>query len=84
MRKDQIQLIELTKIIQEGLRDVNKPITVAIMGCAVNGPGEARQAHIGIAGGVGEALLFKHGEIIGKVKEEDLVSRLLEEIEKLP
>lgn len=82
--RTKIQLIELTKIIQEGLKDVNKPITVAIMGCAVNGPGEARQSDIGIAGGVGEALLFKKGEIIGKVKEEDIVQRLLEEIEKLP
>lgn len=81
--RTKIQLIELTKIIQEGLKNVNKPITVAIMGCAVNGPGEARQSDIGIAGGVGEALLFKKGEIIGKVKEEDIVVRLLEEIEKL-
>ena len=77
------QLIELSKKIQEGLKNVNKPITVAIMGCAVNGPGEARQADIGIAGGKGEALLFKKGEIIEKVKEEDLVKRLLEEIDKL-
>ncbi|NLK65681.1 MAG: flavodoxin-dependent (E)-4-hydroxy-3-methylbut-2-enyl-diphosphate synthase [Tissierellia bacterium] len=78
-----IQLIELSKKIQEGLKNVNKPITVAIMGCAVNGPGEARQADIGIAGGKGEALLFKKGEILGKVKEEDLVETLLEEIDKL-
>ena len=82
--RTKIQLIQLTKIIQEGLKNVNKPITVAIMGCAVNGPGEARQSDIGIAGGVGEALLFKKGEIIGKVKEEDIVNRLLEEIEMLP
>lgn len=82
--RTKIQLIELSKEIQEGLKDVKKPITVAIMGCAVNGPGEARQSDIGIAGGIGEALLFKKGEIIGKVKEEDIVHRLLEEIEKLP
>jgi (E)-4-hydroxy-3-methylbut-2-enyl-diphosphate synthase len=81
--RTKIQLIELSKKIQEGLKNVNKPITVAIMGCAVNGPGEARQADIGIAGGKGEALLFKKGEIIEKVKEEDLVKRLLEEIDKL-
>lgn len=81
--RTKIQLIELSKKIQEGLRDVQKPITVAIMGCAVNGPGEARQADIGIAGGIGEALLFKKGQIIGKVKEEDIVERLLEEIDKL-
>ncbi|MDI9496414.1 MAG: flavodoxin-dependent (E)-4-hydroxy-3-methylbut-2-enyl-diphosphate synthase [Bacillota bacterium] len=79
-----IRLIDLSKKIQEGLKGVNKPITVAIMGCAVNGPGEARQADIGIAGGKGEALLFKKGQIIGKVKEEDLVKTLLEEIDKIP
>ncbi len=78
-----IRLIDLSKKIQEGLKGVNKPITVAIMGCAVNGPGEARQADIGIAGGKGEALLFKKGQIIGKVKEEDLVKTLLEEIDKI-
>lgn len=81
--RTKIQLIELSKIIQEGLKGVNKPITLAIMGCAVNGPGEARQADIGIAGGIGEALLFKKGEIIGKVKEEDIIKTLLEEIDKL-
>ncbi len=81
--RTKIQLIELSKKIQEGLKDVQKPISVAIMGCAVNGPGEARQADIGIAGGIGEALLFKKGKIIGKVKEEDIVERLLEEIDKL-
>ena len=82
--RTKISLIELTKKIQEGLKGVNKPISVAIMGCAVNGPGEARQADIGIAGGTGEALLFKKGEIIGKVKEEDIVKTLLEEIDKIP
>lgn len=81
--RTKIQLIELSKKIQEGLKDVNKPITVAIMGCAVNGPGEARQSDIGIAGGIGEALLFKKGEIIRKIKEDDIVPTLLEEIEKL-
>jgi (E)-4-hydroxy-3-methylbut-2-enyl-diphosphate synthase len=81
--RTKIQLIELAAKIQEGLKNIDKPITVAIMGCAVNGPGEARQADIGIAGGKGEALLFKRGEITGKVKEEDIVKRLLEEIDKL-
>lgn len=81
--RTKIHLINLSKKIQEGLINVNKPITVAIMGCAVNGPGEARQADIGIAGGKGEALLFKKGEIISKVKEEDIVNRLLQEIDKL-
>ncbi len=81
--RTKIELIELSKKIQEGLKNVNKPISVAIMGCAVNGPGEARQCDIGIAGGVGEALLFKKGEIIRKVKEEEIVQTLLEEIGKL-
>ncbi len=81
--RTKIQLIELCNKIQEALKNVNKPLTVAIMGCAVNGPGEARQADIGIAGGLGSALLFKKGEIIRKVKEEDLVEILLSEIEKM-
>ena len=81
--RTKIQLIELSKKVQEGLKNVNKPLTIAIMGCAVNGPGEARQADIGIAGGVGSALLFKKGEIIRKVKEEDLVQTLLDEIKKM-
>lgn len=81
--RTKIQLIDLAKRVQEGLKDVNKPITVAIMGCAVNGPGEARQSDIGIAGGIGEALLFKKGVIIRKIKEEDVVATLLEEISKM-
>ncbi len=81
--RTKINLIELVKKVQEGLKSVDKPITVAIMGCAVNGPGEARQSDIGIAGGIGEALLFKKGKIIKKVKEEDIVKTLLEEIEKM-
>jgi (E)-4-hydroxy-3-methylbut-2-enyl-diphosphate synthase len=81
--RTKIDIIELSKQIQEGLKNVNKPITVAIMGCAVNGPGEARQSDIGIAGGVGEALLFKKGVIIRKIKEEDIVNTLIKEINKL-
>lgn len=81
--RTKIDIIELSKQIQEGLRDVNKPITVAIMGCAVNGPGEARQSDIGIAGGIGEALLFKKGVIIRKIKEEDIVKTLIKEINKM-
>jgi len=81
--RTKINIIELSKQIQEGLKNINKPITVAIMGCAVNGPGEARQSDIGIAGGIGEALLFKKGEIIRKIKEEDIVQTLLYEIDKM-
>ena len=61
---------------------MEKDITVAIMGCAVNGPGEAREADIGIAGGKGEGLLFKKGEIVRKIKGDSLVEELLEEINK--
>ena len=62
---------------------MNKDITVAIMGCVVNGPGEAREADIGVAGGDGCGVIFSHGEIIAKVSEEKLLDALLEEIEKL-
>lgn len=76
----QYDLIPVAKEIERFLQDVHAPITVAIMGCAVNGPGEARNADIGIAGGVNEGLLFKKGEIIRKVKQEDLVDVLKQEI----
>ena len=66
---------------REGLTD--KKIKVAIMGCVVNGPGEAREADVGIAGGEGEGLIFAHGEIIGKVKEERLIDALIDEIKKI-
>ena len=62
---------------------MDKNITVALMGCAVNGPGEAREADIGIAGGIGEGLLFKKGEIVRKVKEDRLVTEIIEEIKKM-
>ena len=65
------------------MRNVKKDIKVAVMGCAVNGPGEAREADIGIAGGDGCGLIFKKGEIIRKVPEEDIVAELLSEIEKM-
>ena len=66
------------RVSAEGLDKKN--IKVAIMGCAVNGPGEAREADIGIAGGIGEALLFKKGEIVRKIKEESLIDELIAEI----
>ena len=69
---------------REGLAEL--PITVALMGCAVNGPGEAREADIGIAGGVGEAVLFEHGEITGKIPEGEIIPTLIARIRamKLP
>lgn len=76
----QYDLIPIAKEIESFLTTINKDITVAIMGCAVNGPGEARHADIGIAGGVNEGLLFKKGEIIRKVKQEDIIEVLKAEI----
>ncbi|MCM8710622.1 flavodoxin-dependent (E)-4-hydroxy-3-methylbut-2-enyl-diphosphate synthase [Clostridium sp. SYSU_GA19001] len=81
--RTQIDLINIAKQVEERLVNNNKNIKVAIMGCVVNGPGEAREADIGIAGGNGEGLIFKKGKIIRKVKEEDLVKELLHEIDKL-
>ena len=60
-----------------------KPVTVALMGCVVNGPGEAREADIGVAGGIGEGILFRHGEIIGRVPEDEMIDALIREIKKL-
>ena len=78
-----IDLIGLANKVEKILQNVDKNIKVAIMGCAVNGPGEAREADIGIAGGNGEGIIFSKGEIIKKVPEEDLLNVLLEEINKL-
>ena len=66
--------------MEERIKDIDKNMTVAIMGCAVNGPGEAREADIGIAGGKGEGLLFKKGEIIRKIPQERIVEELKSEI----
>lgn len=73
-------MIPIAKEMEKFLQNLEADITVAIMGCAVNGPGEAREADIGIAGGNGEALLFKKGEIIRKIKEENIVEELQKEI----
>ena len=76
-------MIPIVREVERRLRDCTKPITVAVMGCAVNGPGEARNADVGIAGGDGEGLLFRKGEILYKVPQEYLVDALMAEIEKL-
>ncbi len=62
---------------------MDKPVTVALMGCVVNGPGEAREADIGIAGGKGEAVLIRHGEIVGKLGEDEIIPRLIAELKKM-
>lgn len=81
--RTKIDLISLANEVEEKLRAVKKPIKVAVMGCAVNGPGEAREADVGIAGGDGCGLVFSHGEILRKVKEDELVNELMKEIENL-
>lgn len=81
--RTQIDIINIAKEVEDKLQYSKKNIKVAVMGCVVNGPGEAREADIGIAGGTGEGLIFKKGQIIKKVKEKDLVSELLKEIETL-
>lgn len=78
--RTQIDLIPIAREIEEFLQTIESDITVAVMGCAVNGPGEAKCADIGIAGGIGEGLLFKKGEIVRKVKQEKMVETLKEEI----
>lgn len=81
--RTKIDLIEIVRKAQIKLSNIDKNLKVAIMGCPVNGPGEAKEADIGIAGGNGEGLIFIKGEIIKKVKEEDLLDELINEIEKL-
>lgn len=77
-----INLIELAERVADRVKDVKKPLKIAIMGCAVNGPGEAREADIGIAGGSGKGIVFKKGKTIRTVREQDLLEALMEEIDK--
>lgn len=84
--RTKIDLISLVHRFEEAARTeglMDKPVKVAIMGCAVNGPGEAREADIGIAGGVGEALLFSHGEIIEKIPEDKIIDVLIQRIKEI-
>ena len=80
--RTQIDLISLAKKVEEHFKNLDKPITIATMGCAVNGPGEARNADFGIAGGIGEGYIFKKGEIVAKVPENQLLQKLEEVIKK--
>ena len=80
--RTQIDLIPIAKEIEEYLYTVNKDIHVAVMGCIVNGPGEAKEADLGIAGGKGEALIFSKGVPIRKIKESDIIAELKKEIDK--
>lgn len=81
--RTEIDLIGIAEEAEKRLSNVNKNIKVAIMGCVVNGPGEAREADVGIAGGKGVGLIFRKGEVVRKVKEEDLLEELIKEIEKI-
>lgn len=81
--RTQIDLIGIAEEVEKRLENINKDIKVAVMGCVVNGPGEAREADIGIAGGKGEGIIFKKGKIIKKVKESELVDELMKEIDSL-
>lgn len=81
--RTEVGLIELANRVEEATKTLNKNIKIAVMGCVVNGPGEAREADIGIAGGKGEGLIFKKGEIIKKVKEDELFAAFMDELDKL-
>ena len=81
--RTQINLIKIAEEVEKKLENCKKQIKVAVMGCVVNGPWEAREADIGIAGGRGEGIIFRKGEIVRKVKEDQLIDALMEEIEKL-
>jgi (E)-4-hydroxy-3-methylbut-2-enyl-diphosphate synthase len=81
--RTEIDIIGLAQEVEKRLSHIKEPITVAVMGCVVNGPGEAREADVGIAGGKGVGLLFKHGEIVKKFDEKDLADVLVDEVEQL-
>ncbi|MCS0543743.1 flavodoxin-dependent (E)-4-hydroxy-3-methylbut-2-enyl-diphosphate synthase, partial [Aeromonas veronii] len=79
----EIDLIKIANEVEEYISTIKAPIKVSVLGCAVNGPGEAREADIGIAGARGEGLLFRHGKTVRKVPEETMVEELKKEIDKL-
>ncbi len=79
----EVDLTRLVEKVERNVRGIATPLTVAVMGCVVNGPGEAKEADIGIAGGKGVGILFKKGKVVRKLKEKDFVSVLIEEIQKM-
>jgi (E)-4-hydroxy-3-methylbut-2-enyl-diphosphate synthase len=81
--RTEIDIIGLAETVEKRLSHITEPLTVAVMGCVVNGPGEAREADIGIAGGKGTGLLFKHGEIVKKFDEKELADVLVKEVEEI-
>lgn len=80
--RTQVHLVQLAKRVEEALQSIHNPLKIAVMGCVVNGPGEAREADFGIAGGKGKGIVFSHGKILRTVEEDKLVDTLLEEIRK--
>ena len=78
--RTKIDLIGLANKVEEMVADIPLDIKVAVMGCVVNGPGEAKEADIGIAGGIGEGLMIKKGEVVKKVKEDELLETLRQEL----
>lgn len=81
--RTKIDLIKIANEVEKAIENIKKPIKVAVMGCAVNGPGEAKDADIGIAGGDGCAVIFKKGEVVRKVLEKDIIDELIKEVEKI-
>lgn len=81
--RTQIDLVSLAKQVEEAVKDIRKPIKIAVMGCIVNGPGEAATADIGVAGGKGCGVIFKKGEVLRKVPENEIINELIKEIELL-
>jgi (E)-4-hydroxy-3-methylbut-2-enyl-diphosphate synthase len=81
--RTEIDIIGLAQEVEKRLAHIREPINVAVMGCVVNGPGEAREADVGIAGGKGIGLLFKHGEIVAKLSEAELADELVKEVEEI-
>ncbi|MCK4501656.1 MAG: (E)-4-hydroxy-3-methylbut-2-enyl-diphosphate synthase, partial [Desulfuromonadales bacterium] len=79
----QIELIAIAEEVEQRLHDLPQPLTIAVMGCVVNGPGEAREADLGIAGGVGQGILFRHGEVVRKVPQHELADALVAEAWKM-
>ena len=79
----EIDILQIVKKVEKGIRQITAPLKVAIMGCVVNGPGEAKEADVGIAGGKGAGVLFRKGKVVAKVKEKDFVKALLNEVNQL-
>ena len=81
--RTKIDLVSLANQVENAVKNIKKPIKIAVMGCVVNGPGEAKEADIGVAGGDGCGVIFKKGEILRKVNEDEIVKALLDEIDKI-